>query len=99
MGLKGLVVETVECFALFSRLSASHHGAGREISFSFRNWRGNCKTRVSELSVINNPLAASDRTVIGLLNSLFPRRHKHTPTNADIKTIIQFVENLNSILN
>jgi hypothetical protein len=34
---------------------------------------GNSKTsttRVSELNVINNPLSASDRTVIGLLNDV-----------------------------
>jgi hypothetical protein len=55
---------------------SSRYGTKGEVRFNLGRFRhkheGNSKTsrtRVSELNVINNPLAASDRTVIGLLNS------------------------------
>lgn len=55
---------------------SSRYGRKGEMRFNLGRFRhkheGNSKTsttRVSELNVINNPLAASDRTVIGLLNS------------------------------
>jgi hypothetical protein len=56
-------------------VQTSRHGTGSEMSFSpgqvVQKHMGNCKTsraRVYELNVINNPLSASDRAVIGLLN-------------------------------
>ena len=57
-------------------VNSSRYGLKGEVRFNLGRFRhkheGNSKTsttRVSELNVINNPLAASDRTVIGLLNS------------------------------
>jgi hypothetical protein len=60
------------CMSVYS----SRYGTKREMRSSSGRSRheheGKSKTsttRVSELNLINNPLAASDRTVIGLLNS------------------------------